>query len=270
MLNTIKPALKKIIGYSGYEFKRVNTQTRFLPYVKEIELVGLNLKFWISSEGAQYWYSDENFMLEAQHLKNLIEPGDNILDVGCNIGVLTTIMATLTGSNGSVTAIDILPDNCMITCAQLGLNSLTNVEVLNIGADEKSGTVTIADNSNSGIIIDKNTERKTLNVKTIPLDNLLDKSRPFNLIKMDVEGFEVSALKGAQEILKTKPKIALEIHGPHLLSYNTNMEALFKTIGIENYEGVFIHKYSNKIEPFNAAEAVKNPPLGNAFLKPKK
>lgn len=264
----IKSTIKKIVSATGYRISRKDISNRFIPFEKEVTVAGLDLKFWINSESAQYWYSEENFLLEIGQLKNFIVPGDRILDVGCNIGVLATIMSKLTGNTGKVVAMDIFPDNCLATCAQIGLNKLINCEVLNIGASEKVGEVIIADTANSAILVQAPLE-SSLTVRSVPIDNLMNEYGNFDLLKIDVEGFEVSVMKGAVELLKSKPKIALELHGPHLKQYNTSVEELFDVMQIKNYEGFILHKYSNKFEVFDPVKAIKEPPLANLFLTPK-
>jgi FkbM family methyltransferase len=265
----VKAALKKIIKATGYKISRDNFSKRFLPFVKEVNIAGMALKFWINSDGAQYWYTEENFVLETEQLKKIIKPGDRILDVGCNIGVVATIMAKLTGANGKVLAMDIFPDNCLATWSQIGLNKLPNCDVLNIGASEKEQDIIIADTTNSGVLYNA-TDDKALTVKAMPIDGLKNKYGNFDLLKIDVEGFEVSVMKGARELLKTRPKIALELHGPHLKNYNTSVEELFDIMQIDNYEGHILHKYSNILEVFDPAKAIKEPPLANLFLTPKR
>ncbi|MBL7892186.1 MAG: FkbM family methyltransferase [Bacteroidia bacterium] len=263
----IKSIVKKIVNASGYKISRLGNVNRFVPFVKNVTVAGMDMSFWIDSEGAQYWYSEENFSLEIGQLQKIIKPGDKILDVGCNIGVLSAIMSKLTGSEGKVVAMDVFPDNCLTTCAQLGLNKITNCEVINIGASDKEQDVTIADTTNSGVLV-SNGKSEVLTVKAIPIDDLLKKYGKFDLLKIDVEGYETSVLKGAKELLKSRPKIALELHGPHLKQYNTSVEELFDIMQIENYKGYILHKYSNKFEVFDPVQAIKVPPLANLFLIP--
>lgn len=265
----IKSVIKKIVNATGYKISRINPGNRFMPYIKEVNVAGFNLKFWINSEGVQYWYTEENFLLESEQLKKIVRPGDKILDVGCNIGVLSTIMSKLTGDKGKVVALDILPDNCLVSNAQLGLNKVTNCEVLNYGASDTEKDVLVFDRTNSSIILDGRTEN-SLTVKSAPLDNLRSIYGDFDLLKIDVEGHEVSVFKGAKEMLKNKPRIALELHGPHLKLYNnTSVEELFDAMQIQNYEGFILHKYSNVFEVFDPVKALKDPPLANLFLTPK-
>lgn len=61
--------------------------------------------------------------------------------------------------------------------------------------------------------------RKELSVECITLDDLLQRFRPPDLIKLDIEGAELSALKGGEKILNTiRPSIYCEMGMGPLLS----------------------------------------------------
>lgn len=47
----------------------------------------------------------------------------------------------------------------------------------------------------------KNNEEITLQVKTIPLDEIIPESEPVLLLKIDVQGWEYHVLKGATKLL---------------------------------------------------------------------
>lgn len=54
----------------------------------------------------------------------------------------------------------------------------------------------------------KSNEEVALQVRTIPLDELISESEPVLLIKIDVQGWEYHVLKGAKKLLSRKEKDA--------------------------------------------------------------
>lgn len=96
-------------------------------------------------------------------------------------------------------------------------NNNSKIRCINAGAYDKDGTV-IFDTTNglqSGKIINSpEQERKKeelTNIKVKMIDNLEIENVSF--IKMDIEGAELNALKGAEKtILKYKPKLAISIY----------------------------------------------------------
>ena len=87
----------------------------------------------------------------------------------------------------------------------------SNVEIYNYGLMDKSGTFRFeVDNMNQqGSMI---TDNGQVEIRTVALDELL-KGKKVTFIKMDIEGSELMALKGAENIIKSqKPKLAICVY----------------------------------------------------------
>ena len=56
------------------------------------------------------------------------------------------------------------------------------------------------------------------------------------LIKIDVEGADILVLRGARSLLKTRPKLAIEIHRDSYSKYGTRLEELFELIDFSEYD----------------------------------
>jgi len=88
-----------------------------------------------------------------------------------------------------------------------------DVELINAGAYDREGEVFFSGHGEAAAItMEKQDGRESIRVNTI--DNLnLEK---VTLIKMDIEGAELNALKGAEKtILRDKPKLAICIYHSH-------------------------------------------------------
>jgi len=86
-----------------------------------------------------------------------------------------------------------------------------------------------------------------------PLDNIIDNDKPIYLIKLDVEGYELKALKGAKNIInKYKPLLLIEEVESQLKRYNCNLNELHEYLNKNNYfeviklDGDCLYKYKIK------------------------
>lgn len=153
----------------------------------------------------EQFMSDHNLLWYAQHrqlpepeviavLMRALKPGDCAVDAGANVGFFTVLMSKIVGPEGRVLAIE--PDHCNL--AKLGkaidINSCSNVEVRETAIGAHSGAVNIyrcQDNGQTSIF----GEGKAETVAITNLDELIKGQRP-RLLKMDIEGSEVAALRG--------------------------------------------------------------------------
>jgi len=97
-----------------------------------------------------------------------------------------------------------------------------------------SGTITF-DESSSAVTSSGN----GVDVKVSRLDEYEHLKPTF--LKIDVEGFEMQVLEGAKNILRKRPKLALELHTELLPRFGASVEDIFRLIGLEDYR-VWIQK----------------------------
>jgi FkbM family methyltransferase len=146
------------------------------------------------------------------------------IDIGANFGWYSCAVAAIDGT----TVIGIEPDceNCAALRANLALNQLSNVTVINgaVGADFALAQLVRRARWNSGTIAIKSHDEEPGArgdwVATMPLDVLLERvmtppSRPV-LIKLDVEGFEPQALAGLDFVGPFRPQNILMEFDPAL------------------------------------------------------
>ena len=80
---------------------------------------------------------------EVDVFRKLIEPGQVVLDVGAGTGIHTAIMARLAGSNGAVLAFEPQRLSFQVLCANVALNSLTNVYARNVVVGLEGGRINV-------------------------------------------------------------------------------------------------------------------------------
>ncbi|MCT7481514.1 FkbM family methyltransferase [Aliarcobacter cryaerophilus] len=152
--------------------------------------------------------------LEAKIFEQICKAGDVVIEVGANIGAHTLYLSKLVG-NGYVFAFE--PQRLVFQnlCANLALNSISNVFAYQEAVSHENGSILIPEcdftkNNNFGGINIENTKNGTT-VNRQKLDNFLNKIDRLKLLKIDVEGMEILVIKGAKELIdKFRPIIYIE------------------------------------------------------------
>lgn len=155
---------------------------------------------------------------EIEFLEQFIAEGDTVVDGGANIGTHTLGFAQACGQDGRVIAVEASPEIAALLTKSIIINNLPQVEVLNAALGEEEGTCTVprldpGRRQNTGVLqaLPSDTQqREGLQVKQIPLDSL--ELSQLALLKLDIEGGELAALKGAARTIEAhRPVISVEV-----------------------------------------------------------
>lgn len=191
--------------------------------------------------------------------------GAIFVDIGAYCGYYSLIAAKLVGEEGKVFAFEPHPDNYKMLIRTISFNKLNNIVPINKAVSDKTGkTKLFLDTCGQHTIIYNNVLRKKyLEVETINLDRFFEENKISpDIIKMDIEGAELLALKGMQRTLKESKNLKLFIE----LTHNEQkvktflVEKGFKYFFIKN-NGTLISETStptkNELEPNIFAEKIK-------------
>jgi len=165
-------------------------------------------------------------------LYSLVEENDVVFDVGTNVGETLLNFAKQVGNEGFVYGFEPDERNYRNVQRNIGLNKLKNLRVFNFGVSDKRESVKLyrVDPHNLGMNRILNAEESeqfqdfTL-IETNTLDNVVSENdiQKIDLIKIDIEGYEMHALRGAQQLLKRfRPKLFIEVGYTRLLSLGTS------------------------------------------------
>ncbi len=162
---------------------------------------------------------------ELAFVQQAVKPGQVALDIGANIGFFAVNMAALVGPTGAVYAFEPFQQNSDLLERSIAENRLEKIVFLERAAvSHSSGSAKLAfkrlerraRNSGGAFLLGEGQEIgdgiEVKQVATIALDEYVLR-RPVSFIKIDVEGAEPLALRGAERLLQTdRPVILAEIN----------------------------------------------------------
>jgi FkbM family methyltransferase len=157
-----------------------------------------------------------NFEIEVQRaLARELRSGNHFLDVGANAGLLSLVGWKVVGPQGRVTSVDPDPVNHEALSELIELNNCSNWQLRQVAVSDSTGTGSFS-RSKPGSPMGKLgtvAGAETIDVKLATLDQLIEEVGVPDVIKMDIEGAEVAALRGAKELLaRHAPKWLIELH----------------------------------------------------------
>jgi FkbM family methyltransferase len=159
--------------------------------------------------------------LETQVFTELLTPGAMVVDAGANFGHYALTAANIVGPRGLVFAFEPHAATFALLNRNAALQPYPNLLALQAGLGAEQGELPIfADDGNPGghSFLDWNRREGTGGSETVPvhrLDDILEQQapgRPLSLLKIDVQGFEMDVLNGAEKtISRDKPSVLCEV-----------------------------------------------------------
>lgn len=160
--------------------------------------------------------------------RRILKPGDTVLDVGANIGAHTLLFAQCVAPTGRVVAaeptayayaklVELVQNNRplsdIVSAHQAMLTASSGAEV----EPELYSSWSVESGNAPQHALHLGTAKTTRGAMSIALDDLVQRERltRVDLLKLDVDGWEMDVLRGARETLKKlKPVIVFELM-PH-------------------------------------------------------
>lgn len=169
---------------------------------------------------------------EAKLLGKLVKPGMQILDVGANIGLYTLLLSRLAGGLGRVFAFEPEPNLFSTLCENCATNGAHNVTPFQCAAGETNGRATFQRatfNSGDNRLGGNKAGAGSIEVEVARLDEIVP-VQTVAFIKLDVQGHEVAALTGMEQLLASSPdvRVLFEFWPAGLRAANASPESLFQ------------------------------------------
>ena len=198
-------ALARSLAWQAY--KRFGRRPLRVDFVDGFSI----LCFPDSGSASNIFYGNHYFDLEEMSLmRRVLRPGDGFIDGGANIGVYAMLAASLVGPGGRVVAFEPFPAHAQRLRANAAYNGFGQIEVKAVALTDRRGTVSFVTNRDVSNRIQTRTDADadTIEVECTTLDDALADLPAFTVGKLDLEGSEIDALKGAARLLREgKPTI---------------------------------------------------------------
>ena len=148
---------------------------------------------------------------ERELLRKILFQGAVVADVGANIGIYSQFLSRCVGPTGLVHSFEPSPDNFWRLSA--ATRHLSNVRLTQAAVGERSGEckLYVSDKLNVDHRAYKTDgdSRRAVPTEMVALDDYFKPGQRVDLIKMDIQGYELHALRGAQRVLQENPDINL-------------------------------------------------------------
>ena len=190
------------------------------------------LKAYINNKMVFYYKKNDKYIgevvantgkyesFESKTILNHINEGDQVGDIGANIGYYSLIMSKKVGPKGMVYAFEPDPESFYILKKNIIANNAFNIKAYSTALSfKKADKLLFLSKSNFGdhrMFEDKNEKytRHSIKIKTDSLDNILFNEKTYHkikLLKIDTQGYEPLVIKGATGIIKKdKPLLFME------------------------------------------------------------
>jgi FkbM family methyltransferase len=157
-------------------------------------------------------------------LRHLVQSGQCVADIGANIGVYTKYLSERVGPLGRVCSVEPIPLTFDILRSNVRKLALENVDLENCAISDMDGQVAMrvpkydsgGENFYAARIeqVETTDALRSFVVPVTTVDSLFSKASAVHFIKCDVEGHELSCVRGAlHTIERSKPAWLIEISG---------------------------------------------------------
>ena len=196
-----------VSDFMDFELKKTNLET-----------IGFHAKLWFTKKGVYTDFCLEQYKYHSNGKEIAAKEGDIVIDAGGCWGDTAIYFACCVGEIGEVYSFEFIPGNVKLFLKNVDENPQLKdrIHLINRPLSNRSGqTLYYTDNGPASRVEAEYHPNLEGRCDTITIDDMvLEKGlRKVDFIKMDIEGMEPVALKGAiNTIQRYKPKLAISIY----------------------------------------------------------
>jgi len=184
-----------------------------------------------------------------------VPAGGVVLEGGAHLGFVTVHAARATGSNGRVVAFEPDPTVRDVLRENLELNGVADrVDVHGLALGAEAGTVGLYVSGDTSSLFAPRGEANCVEVAVVRADEVV--GGPVDVVKLDVEGSELAALRGMERLLERgqAPRaLFVECHPQLLARAGTSRDELLTWLRTAGYGVEWIDEAGHRLAPLSEA-----------------
>jgi FkbM family methyltransferase len=200
---------------------------------------GIIIRFYPTSTSTALWFDPKSFDAEGvDFIWDYLKKDDIFLDVGANIGEMT-LVAAKKAVNGKVFSIEAHPKIFKFLNKNIKLNNFKNIKTYNFAAGEKNCAIKISNIRSD----DQNfiSEKGVVDIEMKKIDDM--NFEKIDLMKLDVEGYELPVLRGAVKTLPVIKAIYFESYPTNFRRYGYGLKDILGFLFSNNFK---VFRFSSK------------------------
>lgn len=195
-------------------------------------------------------------------LTGLLKQGDHVIDVGANIGLLTLPAAVSVGPTGRVIAVEPASRAFSLLRESVAINfeaGRVNLQNCAAGAAAGKATLNLGHHIGHSSLLTLDADGGKEEVEVAPLDALTTPGQRVDLVKIDVEGFELEVWRGMARIIADNPDLAVIVElGPeHLQRAGVTIKTWLEELQRPGFVAFEIDEASGILAPLRSAASLQ-------------
>jgi FkbM family methyltransferase len=260
---SLQTTLKFIVGHPLNKHRKIDAILRFLRWQIAGRLVAGDFAFdWVN--GTRLFaklgetgvtgniYCGLHDFWEMAYVLHMANSADLFVDVGANAGSYTVLACAAKGAKGL--CFEPVPSTYQRLLNNIRLNDISSrVCAFNFGLSDREGELlfTTGENCTNHVIATGEWSREMIRVRVSTLDAVLQGRCP-TIIKIDVEGFESSVIKGAEATLSNPVlhSVVMELNGGGK-RYGFSEDRIHDTMCEHGFSACEYEPFSRRLSPLD-------------------
>lgn len=278
MLDSLKGRLETLRNHPVGRRQPILTLLRFLK--AEIINSWLGHSFLVSHEFGVFLIVEKHYHATRSHYFfglqefedelfaiNLLRENELFVDIGANVGMFSIMVTATTGAR--VIAIEPSPSSSRAFKRHILLNDLmdriTLIEACAGNANDKAFIMNTVAMENFIVLEGDNLAPGMVKVPMIRIDDVVDGTIPC-VMKMDIEGFELQALKGAMHLLGCDTLQAITVEIAHLSNrFGVSPDETHNFIAGFGFAAVRYDPLTRMLTPLDRRSVTNRDPFSNTI-----
>ena len=195
--------------------------------------------FGKSNVALTLWVDPEYVDRAEEFVTSYLSKGDLLVDAGANIGCISLAGSRVVGDGGRVIAVEAHPRTFRYLKTTVEDNGCKNIECLNVALGSDAGFLEITDeqrrDDSNRVLLDG---ESGITVRCERLSDIFSEYGVghVNLLKIDVEGFELQVLRGAEPILDRVDCIYVEVLDHRLRDFGASSVELLALLRVHGFQ----------------------------------